>query len=125
MLPYAEVTMSRGVLDVPWGVTSSEHWACTALYNASPVNSVRLAPPVKSVVAHIELILPAISNVPWVDNDLFLVLDNTALIPASVWAPLDVSDAFCWVNSPVLAVIMWLTSLAVLSITDRFRFLKS
>ena len=83
------------------------------------------APPVKSVVAQMALMSPAMSTVPWVDRDLFFVLDKTSLMPASWVALLDLSLLIDWVNSPALADVMALTSAAVLSMTARFKFLKS
>lgn len=82
-------------------------------------------PPVKSVVAQMAFMSPAISRVPWVDNDLFFVFDNTELIPASFDALDDMSLAFDWAISPPVADSMAPTSAADLSITDMFRSLKS
>ena len=56
---------------------------------------------------------------------LFFVLDKTSLMPASWVALLDLSLLIDWVNSPALADVMALTSAAVLSMTARFKFLKS
>ena len=72
-IPYADITMARVVFVAQYSETNSEHCACTALYSDSPVRLAILTPPVKSVVAHIEFMSPAMSSVPWVDNDLFLV----------------------------------------------------
>ena len=82
-MPYADTT----IVCVDWSghlsMTIWEHWACTALYKASPVRLAMFVPPARSVVDHISFMFPAISRVPWVDKDLFLVFDKTSLMPAS------------------------------------------
>ena len=82
-MPYADTT----IVCVDWSghlsMTIWEHWACTALYKASPVRLAMFVPPARSVVDHISFMFPAMSRVPWVDKDLFLVFDKTSLMPAS------------------------------------------
>ena len=63
-------------------------------------------PPVRSVVAQISFMLPAMSSVPWVDRDLFFVFDKTSLMPASWDAAADLSFDIDWVYSPVVADVM-------------------
>ena len=84
-----------------------------------------MTPPVKSVVAQIEFMSPAISNVPWVDNDCFFVPDKTSRMPDNWDDAADESLVTDCANSPDDADSIALTSLAVLSMTDRFRFIKS
>ena len=52
-MPYADTTM----FSVDWlahcSLTKSTHWACTALYNDSPVKFAMFWPDAKSVVAQI------------------------------------------------------------------------
>ena len=91
------------------------------MYNASPVRLAMFVPPAKSDVDQISFMLPAMSSVPWVDNDLFFVFDKTSLIPANADALAGLSLLIDWVNSPVVAVVMAVTSAAVLSITAMFR----
>ena len=65
------------------------------------------------------------SSVPDVDNACDLVRDKILLIFDNCWADADVSLAFDAINSPSLADIMALTSLADLSITVMFKSWKS
>ena len=67
---------------------------------------------------------PAISKVPAVDNDLFFVSANTALMPASFDALAELSCAFNCANSPSDADNIAPTSADDLSITDIFKSLK-
>ena len=67
---------------------------------------------------------PAMSNVPAVDNDLFFVSANTALMPANLDALAEVSCAFDCASSPSDADNIAPTSAADLSITDIFKSLK-
>ena len=124
-IPYADTTMFNVDCDGHWGATNSTHWAWTALYSDSPVRFAIVAPDVKSVVAHIAFMSPAISSVPSVDSDFDFVPDKTALIPASCWDDADVSFAVAATVSPSVAVSIALTSAAVLGMTSMFRSLKS
>ena len=105
--------------------TNSEHWAWTALYNASPVRLEMFVPPVKSVVAHMALMSPAMSRVPPMDNDCDLLFAKTSLMPDNFDALSDLSVVVDCLYSPAEADNIAETSFAVLSITDKFRFLKS
>ena len=120
-MPYADTTMVWVGVSGHLSITICEHWACTALYNASPVRFAMLVPPVRFDVDHMELMSPAISSVPWVDNDLFLMFDNTALMPDNALALLDVSLVADWAYSPAVADVMAFTSAAVLSMTVMFK----
>lgn len=80
-----------------------------------------MAPDVKSVVAHIAFISPAISNVPWVDNAFVLVPDKTSTIPANADADADVSLAVAATDSPAVAVDIAVTSAAVLLIASMLK----
>ena len=124
-MPYADTTMSRFVFVPQRSITISEHCACTALYNGSPVRLAIVLPPVRLVVDQIALMSPAMSRVPWVDKDFFFVLDKTALIPDNCFALSDLSTVFSWVSSPSVADSIALTSWAVLVMTLMFRSLKS
>ena len=124
-MPYADITMFRVAWDAHWSATSSLHWLWTALYSASPVRFAIWAPDVKSVVAHIAFMSPAISNVPWVDRALDLVFDKTSLMPASFCALADVSFFDDAIASPWVAFSIAFTSPAVFGITSMFRSLKS
>ena len=120
-MPYADTTILRVDSEPHCDATISEHWACTALYNASPVRLDMFVPPIKSVEFHIAEISPAMSSVPWVDKACFFVLAKTALMPASFFALSDVSWAFSWADSPAVADVIALTSAAVLSMTYIFK----
>lgn len=120
-MPYAVVTMVRVDCDSHLSATISEHWAWTALYNASPVRLDMLTPSAKSVVDHMLDMLPPMSSVPWVDNDFFLEFDRISPMSANRLADADVSLDADWVDSPAVAVIICVTSVALLSMTDMFR----
>lgn len=94
-MPYADVTIFSVVVSAHLSAIMLVHCAWTALYSASPVRLAILAPPVKSVVAQMAFILPAISSVPWVDKDLVLDFDKTSLMPASCNAADDLSLVVC------------------------------
>ena len=80
-IPYADVTIVCMASVGHRSITIWAHCAWTALYNASPDSPAILTPPINPVVDHIVSIVPAMSTVPWVDNDCFFVLDNIALMP--------------------------------------------
>lgn len=124
-MPYADTTMFSVDVDAQLFDTISAHWACTALYNCSPVRLAMFAPDVKSVVAQIAFISPAMSNVPWVDSDLDFALAKMSLIPLSCFAELDVSLDVAAAFSPSDAVSIALTSAPVFGITSIFKSLKS
>lgn len=124
-IPYAATTIFNVASDEQFPETNSAHWAWTALYNDSPVRFAMFAPDVKSVVAQIAFISPAMSNVPAVDSDFDFVLVNTSLMPANFWADAELSFVVVAAVSPLVAFSMAETSAAVLGITSMFRFLKS
>ena len=124
-MPYAETTILSVASDAQLSLTSSAHWACTALYNASPVRLDIFVVAARSLVAHTALISPAMSSVPSVDIDLVRVFDKTSLIPARLFDASDVSLIVVAMVSPAVAFSMALTSAAVLGITSMFKSLKS
>ena len=68
---------------------------------------------------------PAMSNLPWVDNDFVFVPDNTDVMLDSCFALSDVSLVLAWAISPSVADNIAVTSAPVLVMTSMFKSLKS
>lgn len=124
-MPYADTTIFNIDLDSHVCATIWLHWACTALYNDSPVRFAMFAPSAILVVFHICLMSPPISNVPDVDKDWDLALDKTELMLANCLADSESSLEYDAITSPLVADIIAETSAADLSMTLRLKSLKS